>query len=914
MTTTTGCACGDCQGPRDRTPVRIDNLPGLPAIGYRTGTHTRFKASMLARLAAPGVLARLRTRDDDDFSVALLDAWATLADVLSFYQERIANEGYLRTATERRSVLELARAIGYEPRPGTAAGATLAFTLDAAPGAPTRITIPSGVAVRSLPDPGETAQMFETVEAVEARVAWNALRPALTRRHPLPPPGNRLAFAGIDTNLKTGDGVYFRPQGATANGVFGVITGVLPQPEQPPDGARPRRPARTLVTYQPLGPKALYDSRPGLETQPPAAPLGELARRYLRLPQPIQAADLELEAASNHFQVQDLFDNLAASPDPPPSVMVFRTRAAIHGHNAPDWPMLPFVVRKWEFVNDFDNKGKIIQRLLKTPLLDLEHEWVDQALRLHVAARKDLPGTLYLDNVHPAITAGSFVVLQDAESSTEPKWALHRVLAATDLSRSAYTLTAKLTRLTLDTSTSDQTFASLVIRNTVVFGQSELLPLARVDDDSDVATQEVELDGFVDGLTVGRTVVLSGESAATTGLRASEVTTLAKVEHHLERGGATTITLADSPRDHYRRLTVSINANAAFATHGETRQEILGSGDAGQAFQRFTLRQSPLTYLSAQNASGVASTLEVFVNDLRWQEVPSLLGHGPDEHVYVTRLDDDGTTTVQFGDGRTGARLPSGVENVRAVYRKGSGLAGRVKAGQLSMPVVRPPGVTAVTNPRPATGGSDPEVLADAAANAPLTVLTLDRIVSLHDYEAFARAFAGVAKALAVWTRSGGRRGVFVTVAGPGGAGIDPADEVHKHLLAAMRQAGDPFVPLRLASFQPRFFRVAADLKLDPAYQASLVRAAVERALRAAFGFDARAFGQPVAQSEVIAVIHGVPGVTAARLTEFHPSERTGGVEPVVEAVAPQAGALADVEPAELRMLDPQPLQLGSLP
>ena len=47
--------------------------------------------------------------------IALLDAWATVGDVLTFYQERIANEGYLRTATERRSVLELARLVGYAP-------------------------------------------------------------------------------------------------------------------------------------------------------------------------------------------------------------------------------------------------------------------------------------------------------------------------------------------------------------------------------------------------------------------------------------------------------------------------------------------------------------------------------------------------------------------------------------------------------------------------------------------------------------------------------------------------------------------------------------------------------------------------------------------------------------------------------
>ena len=52
--------------------------------------------------------------------------------------------------------------------------------------------------------------------------------------------------------------------------------------------------------------------------------------------------------------------------------------------------------------------------------------------------------------------------------------------------------------------------------------------------------------------------------------------------------------------------------------------------------------------------------------------------------------------------------------------------------------------------------------------NAPLTVLTLGRIVSLRDYEDFARAFAGVAKALATWTWDGERQGVFVTDRGRG--------------------------------------------------------------------------------------------------------------------------------------------------
>ena len=91
-----------------------------------------------------------------------------------------------------------------------------------------------------------------------------------------------------------------------------------------------------------------------------------------------------------------------------------------------------------------------------------------------------------------------------------------------------------------------------------------------------------------------------------------------------------------------------------------------------------------------------------------------------------------------------------------------------VQAGQLSLLMKRPLGVLAVTNPQDAQGGEDRESLDNGRANAPLTILTLDRIVSLEDYQNFAQAFAGIAKALATWTWNGQVRGVFVTVAGTG--------------------------------------------------------------------------------------------------------------------------------------------------
>ena len=120
---------------------------------------------------------------------------------------------------------------------------------------------------------------------------------------------------------------------------------------------------------------------------------------------------------------------------------------------------------------------------------------------------------------------------------------------------------------------------------------------------------------------------------------------------------------------------------------------------------------------------------------------------------YVVRLADDGTPTVTFGD--PAARLETGQQNVRARYRTGIGLDGNVDAGSLSMLMSRPPGLRGVTNPLPATGGADPQDLAHAREDAPLAVLTLDRIVSLDDYENFTQAFAGIGKAQAVAVWSG---------------------------------------------------------------------------------------------------------------------------------------------------------------
>ena len=168
--------CGCCEA--DLVDPSVENPPGQPALDYRIGTHSTFLRRMIARLpkqtlpdgenAGRRPLTDLTTRIGNDPAIALLEAWAVVGEVLTFYQERIANEGYLRTATERRSILELARAIGYELSPGVAAETYLAFSMDDAESSPDETTISAGTQVQSIP--AEEGELRAIERAVGRRI------------------------------------------------------------------------------------------------------------------------------------------------------------------------------------------------------------------------------------------------------------------------------------------------------------------------------------------------------------------------------------------------------------------------------------------------------------------------------------------------------------------------------------------------------------------------------------------------------------------------------------------------------------------------------------------------------------------------------------------------------------------------
>ena len=925
-------ACGCCEGIEIVTRQPTANRPGLTALSYRVGTHATFLETMLARLSSSDYpkLAGLTTRETDDPSIALLDAWAIVADVLTFYNERIINEDYLRTATERRSILELARLVGYKLRPGVASSVYLAYTLDDNPKA--ELLIPKGARSQSIPGPGELPQSFETSEDLKVRAKWNNLKPRLTqpqtsisiRNVPIPGinqsiQGVRIYLKGINTNLKPNDPLLI-DFGTTPTPEFRRVKEVVS------DGAL----NRTLVILQENTSRASSPVNPPIDligalTLPPSVQLANSLRLDHNLKMQFIGSGIEQDiprlslastatsalssvslrktlaggeashAALKAFApvlretLAQAVENAQVTEQNPIKIYALRLKASLFGHNAPKRTRVDsgevFVIGDWP----------IIEQPLRA--LPIEHEEEN---------------VIYLDARYDSILPNTWIVLETPETRLTDKNRLILQALRPDAgqSRAEYGLTgpttqielnAKWIQLTGQTASQPTNDDFTALRATSIYAQSEELELAEEPVEESVCggtDQLLELDGVYDGLESGRWVIVSGEReiAGTSGVRFSELAMLASVtqnvgvqmevptnqnsngtpvttqtEFQILDGDQTRtfITLAKPLEYCFKRDTINIYGNVVKATHGETRPEVLGSGDGTKPLQSFTLKQPPLTYVSASNPSGIDSTLKVYVNNVEWHETDALAGLAPTDRNFVTKTDDEGKTTTIFGNGREGARLPTGIENIKALYRNGIGKPGNVNAGQISLLTTRPLGVKAVINPLRASGGADKESRDQARKNAPLALKALDRLVSVQDYEDFAGTYAGVGKARATEISDGRRQLVHVTIAGADDIPIDKNSDLYRNLRQTLLDYGDPYQALQLEIRELMLIIIEARLRILPDYQWEPVVTQVRTALLDFFSFERRELGQDVLLSEMLSVMQGVRGVAYVDVDAF---------------------------------------------
>ncbi len=1009
---------------------------------------------MLARLSSSDypALAKLKTRNDDDFTVAFLDATAIVLDILTFYQERLANESYLRTATQLRSLTELSRLISYAPAPAVSASVYLAFVLKTTPGQPPpdpsvpAITIPQGTQAQSVPAQGQTPQTFETSADIQAKPDWNAL--PVMASIPWQPTQSSIYLNGTSTQLQPGDSLLIlgveREQWPANGGSLGDQWDVVVLNEVQVDSVR-------KMTY------LAWDSKLNLKHESGQGSSFPTTAKVFAFR---QKASLFGHNAPN----PNLFANNNVSPPTPslpnlidkqwqwigfddpisatqicldatyPKIVVGSWFALVSGSNS-DGSISALTAQlckvqqaATESVSNFTLAGKVTLLAADDPniattftLLNTD-VWA-QSEELTIAPQSlTYPlygGMLDLQGLRPDLTAvqvlavsgkrqklvvldgvstlkfipdgdtvsfplkpGDILTLTDPsplplDANSSPDWNSQLTNGLTinveDASGRTGTVTIPKAPITYE-NIGESLFPILSLNlKAPVFENIDRVDVsvtnkipATFDKFSalrdPVATQKIstafgnatgfgiqtiskfpiatENFGF-EASTIPKFQTTIGnfgganirnfsrfnfqlEKPSPNALsdyfdlapsndkdpEVSEIVLVTQVTEDTTLASGDTSTyphtqfqLKDPLSYCYDRSTTTVNANAGLATHGQSVSEILGSGSASTPNQSFTLKQSPLTYVQSSTSQNPRqSTLQVQVNAVKWKELPSLYNQSSSAQVFVTANQADGKTDVTFGDGVEGALLPTGQNNLRANYRIGSGSTGNVAAGQLTTLMDRPLGVSGVTNPENASGGQDAEGPDDIRSNAPQTVLTLGRAVSITDYQNFANTYPAIVKAYAVWISMGPGLGVYLTVAGVDGAEVD--DTTISNLISWLHNFGNPLIPISVHSYTETLFTFSASIQYDPNYDQPTVQGQALQAVQNAFSFGARSFGQAVSIDEIAAVIQNVPGVIAVNVTSL---SRLGSGDSTQRLCAslPIANSQSLPSPAEILVLDP---------
>ena len=380
-------------------------------------------------------------------------------------------------------------------------------------------------------------------------------------------------------------------------------------------------------------------------------------------------------------------------------------------------------------------------------------------------------------------------------------------------------------------------------------------------------------------------------------------------------GGAPGVSLDPPLTGCFDPITVRVLANVVRASQGRGLQrDVLGSGQAGIAGQTFRLAGSPLTYRHRAESPGWESTVEIRVDGVRWREVASLHDQGPRDRVFTVREEEEGTTVVAFGDGVHGARLPSGRDNVVAVYRTGW-WPDPVAADHLTVLESAPPGVEGVTNPRAVTAAAPAETVDQTRERAPRALRTLGRIVSLSDYEDFCHDHPLVAQARVERVSTGEGRLVHVTLVSTDGAPLAGDPERRAALVEAIEASRADRTRLSVADARQVRCEVAATVAVDPDRRVGEVEREVRAQLARRYATGPARFGQRLTASEVAAVIRQASGVQAVEVTALHRASEPASLHPWLEAApARWDPSTATVRPAEQLRLSPRGRVAGDDP
>ncbi|MCB0628743.1 MAG: hypothetical protein R2824_25495 [Saprospiraceae bacterium] len=779
-------------------PVPLNIPAGLDHLPRQIAVFPEFRRAMLAATRAPvgqHPLEEWRARAKDDLGIMLLEMWAYICDNLSFYDEVIAQEAYLRTAFRRPSLRRLVDLLGYLPVPAVAARAELAALADGR----NLVKLPVGTAFRSKGFDDEAPQVFELdKEAVIHPLTnnWNIEAP-----HP------------------------------------GIILKANPQ---------------------------------SLLIQPTTA-IGEGSRLLI--------IDTENAGQNQVATVSVVTPHLGADGKNYTSV-VFKQALTLSAGTTLD-------------------HLKVFAATQRAALYTISGNAISSS-ELEVT----------LDKQYQQMHAGDYILITRAGKN---RWYELTAVEETmktpisnptiEINQSTFKLTpikVPVSKITLDVSLND---TDRLAGDTANWGNSiaseltvhyHMVTAGKVVDEAKttlITGDELRFTGRIEKPADGHQpeeFFLQDKNKEGLLLK-GEVDFTAK-QLKLDQGQE-----AVWPNSLEMTLPVEAFGNVIRIVRGESVDgEIIGSGDAATPSQAFKLKKKPLTYLpapTAENDSGVINTLRIYVNGVLWRETSSFFGMGPEDQVYIVRQDDEDESIVTFGDGERGQRLPSGTDNIKAWYRFGAGAAAPPADSitQISKPAE---GLRSVKNPLPAYGGAEAETADEMQTNAPRSILTLGRAVSIQDMEAIALAVAGVRVVQSGWYWDGIQQRPVVKIWYVGAANL--REIVTKRL----RNLSDPSTPFGVEMAAPQKVDLSIDVQIDPRYLEEQVLAAVyDLLMQPGIGMllpEKLLIGRPLYRSRIFETVLRAEGVTGIRNIQWNQQEFKDF------AKAPGAGKYFDFENGNL--------------
>ena len=848
---TTNCD-NDCVEPFE-FPKKIDNRAGLSHIDYRIGTYANFLEAMFRELNKNELLENWTHREPDDPGIALLEGVAVLGDILTFYQELYANEAYLRTAQWRESIADLVRLLGYQLSPGVGGKATFAFQVKG----DKPIVVPPGFPLKSQLDGIEQSVDFETTTESVAYPALSQFN--LYRPYSLPDLENETNSFSIETSILKENKIELNkkdrlllardPENPLASHQIVVIKEIkerFDRTEIQIEGSLQGNFTSKDISAYKLGRSFRHfghNSPPSFVTVQGANTITKIVPFSRKIGSPVQGVSaisavpqskqkgLSASVAKTEFSAKETLSG--AQFEPVIGVYISTSYDA-------DVPVLAVTSMPLDTeVDDLSVGSTLLIQLQLSSNID----GVGSEHFFERTIKKVYQNSL----TWGAVTAGTTLVELNSEigSGNSINTDIRtieflEVIGAKFLLQSAYkeVSTTSLTKLLYFGNS--QTYKQLDKRSLAFVkadGTNQILSVSidknEIDADNSVKLRLVYLPDLSQDFSIKDFALLA------------------------------------EPK-------VTVYGNLVEANQGKTEKEaVLGNGDSRQKFQTFKLPKSPLTYhnLPGETPPEVPE-LQIYVNDRLWKRVPALFNHKPDEEIYIVREDSNGDSWVQFGDGKTGKQLPSGLKNVIAKYRTGIGAYGPLKPDTKVQASGRLDKLDKIHLPGIVTGGAKPESGENAREAAPGKIQSLDRLVSLQDFESETLAIPGVSKALAAWELVDNLPNVVITVLMETGRERE-FSEVAKILSHYNRCRGSQRFPIDVREGERQYVYIAANVAFNPTFRQEVVSKAIHSALGITgekdglFSIKNRRFGQKEYANSIAGTIHNVEGVLWVEVTGF---------------------------------------------